>query len=274
MRSYAGRMSVSPTARPKVPIDGRLVWFDSSPDDHYWERYWGELRAEALEQAAAVPLADTELGRLLQRSLPPGCEVLEAGCGVGTWMAPLVANGYRVQGVERSPDVVAAVARVAPHLAVRTGDVLDLDLPDESVDAYLSLGVAEHFQEGPARVLAEGFRVLRPGGVAVVEVPAFGPVRRAKAKLGLYRRYRHTQQTDDFYPYGFSVVDLRRELEAAGFVFVEAELHGAHRMLLEEVGPYRWLNRQRGQRHVKRLAVALLGGQDGHTLVTVSRKPS
>jgi hypothetical protein len=52
---------------------------------------------------------------------------------------------------------------------------------DGSLAGYLSFGVVEHFREGPFVVLTEAFRVLRPGGVAIITTPAPGYARRLKA---------------------------------------------------------------------------------------------
>jgi hypothetical protein len=52
------------------------------------------------------------------------------------------------------------------------GDVIDLDFENESFNGYISLGVVEHFIEGPEKALKEAFRVLKPGGIAIISTPA------------------------------------------------------------------------------------------------------
>jgi SAM-dependent methyltransferase len=52
-------------------------------------------------------------------------------------------------------------------------DLRDCPLPDNSVDSVLMLNVLEHIDDD-ARAMQHVRRVLRPGGVAVIEVPA-GP---------------------------------------------------------------------------------------------------
>jgi SAM-dependent methyltransferase len=52
-------------------------------------------------------------------------------------------------------------------------DLLHCPLPDNSVDAVVLLNVLEHIEHDDA-ALRQVFRILRPGGVAVIEVPA-GP---------------------------------------------------------------------------------------------------
>jgi SAM-dependent methyltransferase len=53
------------------------------------------------------------------------------------------------------------------------GDVRALPFADGELDAVYSPGVCEHFEEGPAPVLLETRRVLRPGGIAVISTPCF-----------------------------------------------------------------------------------------------------
>ena len=52
-------------------------------------------------------------------------------------------------------------------------DLLHCPLPDNSVDAVIILNVLEHVEKDNAAV-AQIFRILKPGGIAVIEVPA-GP---------------------------------------------------------------------------------------------------
>ena len=54
----------------------------------------------------------------------------------------------------------------------------DTGLPDGAYGGLLALGSIEHTAEGPRKALAEFYRLLRPGGVAVITVPHGGWPRR------------------------------------------------------------------------------------------------
>ncbi|MEF2230477.1 MAG: methyltransferase domain-containing protein [Pseudodesulfovibrio sp.] len=113
---------------------------------------------------------------LLARELadvPPGAEVLEVGSGTGFITEILAGAGFRVRGMDLSPDMLA-IARAnleAAHLGGRVrlaeGDAEALDAPDGGVAAVVSRWVLWTLPQ-PKRALAEMVRVLAPGGRVVV----------------------------------------------------------------------------------------------------------
>jgi SAM-dependent methyltransferase len=101
-----------------------------------------------------------------------GAEVLDAGCGVGYGSAFLGESAARVVGVDRDEDAIAyARERYGrPNVEFRVGDVLALDVPDESFDAVCSFETIEHVDD-PEAFAAEMARVLRRGGTFLVSTP-------------------------------------------------------------------------------------------------------
>lgn len=122
----------------------------------------------AMRDAALVP-AD-----LNHRDL----EVVDIGAGTGFTTQGIIASvaPQRVTMIDQSPHQLAR-ARSKPALAAvdkRLGDAEDLPLPTDGADRYVSAGSIEYWPE-PQRAIAEAYRVVRPGGVALV----IGPLRRA-----------------------------------------------------------------------------------------------
>jgi SAM-dependent methyltransferase len=118
----------------------------------------------------------------------PGPRVLDAGAGQGTMSTRLERVGFEVT----STDVSAAAVEVLRDRlagAVRQADVTALPFPDASFDGAVLGEVLEHVEED-VRALAEVRRVLRPGGVLTLSVPAnpalFGP---SDEWAGHVRRY-------------------------------------------------------------------------------------
>src|SRR5512138_257224 len=119
------------------------------------------------------------LAGVLKKFLPgKKLRVLEGGCGFGAWCVWLEQLGHDVIGLENNEKVVAAALRNKPDVAVRQGDILHIPYPDGHFDAYLSLGVIEHFEEGPGKALAEARRVLKQGGLVFITTPYLNNMRR------------------------------------------------------------------------------------------------
>jgi SAM-dependent methyltransferase len=102
-----------------------------------------------------------------------GRDVLEAGCGIATDGINFARHGARYTGVDFS-DAAVSLARHRFELEGLSGrivqaSVTDLPVADESQDFVYSNGVIHHVPDTQGAV-DEMFRVLRPGGKAVVMV--------------------------------------------------------------------------------------------------------
>lgn len=125
-----------------------------------WRRY---VLEEALDS----------LMRLLSGQVPKGSHVLDLGCGQGAAL-PLLDRLFdpgRLTGVEIDRALIAnsreAVARTRCPTEIVHGSVLDLPLPDASVDLALCHQVLHHLS-AQSNALAEFRRVLAPGGILLV----------------------------------------------------------------------------------------------------------
>ena len=121
------------------------------------------------------------VARLLGDALPDGApQLLDIGCGTGANLPMLrkaVGKNGAVFGLDYSPlalDFAAQHLNVesAPNLHLFQGDALHLPARDNSFDAVTLLDVLEHLSDD-TRALSEIHRVLRPGGVLVLSVPAY-----------------------------------------------------------------------------------------------------
>jgi SAM-dependent methyltransferase len=95
--------------------------------------------------------------------------ILDVGSGAGTMYHHLSRYGD-VIGVESYPAPVK-VGQTRGY-DIRLGDAKALDLPDGVFDLVTALDVIEHDADDMA-ILREAYRVLKPGGLMLISVPAF-----------------------------------------------------------------------------------------------------
>jgi SAM-dependent methyltransferase len=129
----------------------------AAEDTHWWYRVQRPLVLEAL--------ADL---------LPPSASVLDAGCGTGGMLQMLV--DYQAHGIDDSQAAVRH-CRERGLERVGTGTVHALPYEDSSFDAVLSLDVLYHAGVDEQRALTQMKRVLKPGGLLVMNLPAFDCLR-------------------------------------------------------------------------------------------------
>lgn len=129
------------------------------------------------ERAYALPSAESRarMERVL-RELPATGRVLDLGVGTGRELSALLDAGLQVVGVDASRPMLERCARRARPVPLVQADFWGpLPFDDASFDAAIALhGTLAHPPDDAAvaRLAAEVGRVVRPGGVWVVEVPS------------------------------------------------------------------------------------------------------
>ena len=138
-----------------------------------------------------------ELARLHDRA----SATLDVGAGTGFTTEGILehVDPERVTMLDQSPHQLAR-ARAKPALAgcpKTLGDAEALPFATDSFDRYVSAGSVEYWPE-PQRAVAEAYRVLRPGGIALLAGPLLPaqPLARALAQVWMlfptesdYRRW-------------------------------------------------------------------------------------
>ncbi|MBK7792776.1 MAG: arsenite methyltransferase [Betaproteobacteria bacterium] len=194
-------------------------------------------------EAAAVPSgANMGLGcgnpQAIAR-LEAGETVLDLGSGGGFdcfLAARQVGDGGRVIGVDMTPEMLSkaranAVAGGYGNVEFRLGEIEHLPLADASVDVVMSNCVI-NLSPDKARVFAEAFRVLRPGGrVAVSDVVALAELPEdARRDLALYTGCMAGASP---------VADVEAMLRTAGFVEVRVTPNEQSRSFIRDWAPGR-----------------------------------
>jgi SAM-dependent methyltransferase len=96
-------------------------------------------------------------GELVSR-LPQGARVLELGCGGGGPDTRLLAERFRVTGVDVSPEQVRRASAAVPSADFMCADFTELEFPQGSFDAVAAFYSFNHV---PRDLLAPLFRSIR-----------------------------------------------------------------------------------------------------------------
>ncbi|MEX2199302.1 MAG: class I SAM-dependent methyltransferase [Burkholderiales bacterium] len=174
-----------------------------------------------------VAMCDTRtLADIFEEHLPRDGLILEAGCGLGAWVKWLNAHGRRAVGLDRYPDIVRRARELG--VDVREGDITNLrEFETGSLAAYVSLGVIEHFEDGPAPAIREALRVLRSGGIAVFTTPAATALRTLivhPLRSALLAALRAGGRKTYFGEYRFTRDELVEHVRGGGFEIVRTDV--------------------------------------------------
>lgn len=153
----------------------------------------------------------------------PAPRLLDVGCGVGRLLPPLARRGWRVVGVEPDPEyrVLAAARATAFGAEVRGGgfaDVARVLAGEPPFDLVAAINGSFAYLPTPADrgdALAQCRRVLRPGGLLVLDLPnllrvlfEYGGPREAERALD-GRLIRLTRRHRIDYPRALFITDER-----------------------------------------------------------------
>jgi len=185
-------------------------------DDHYIERASREHAADQLRRRLSQPCAS----------------IMDIGCSSGSFLRLLRHRfpNYSIVGADCVRAPLERLSRSMQNIPLLHFDLLKCPWPDQSFDALVLLNVLEHIEDDLGAA-CQAFRILRPGGVAVIEVPA-GP--------GLYDVY--DQELMHFRRY--RMADLLKTLRTAGFEVVERSHLGFF------LFPGFWLVKKRNRRYL------------------------
>ena len=146
-----------------------------------------------------------------------GALVLEVGAGTGRDALDLAREGARAVALDYSAASLRLIGRqlgAGDAMSLVCGDAFALPFPDGTFDVVFHQGLLEHFRN-PDDLLAENARVLKPGGVILVDVPQrwhyYTLVKHVLIALG--RWFAGWERE-------YSVAELERMLERHGFSIV------------------------------------------------------
>lgn len=234
----------------------KLFYFDNNPKDTLWDDMWSSRTIEQEQEACEIETAP----RVLFLSyIPKKGKIIDGGCGFGKWVVYLSKLGYDIIGIDNNELSIQKLKEYDSSLNVELGDILNLDYPDNYFDAYISMGVVEHFEEGPLAALNEAHRVLKPNSLIFLSTPTVNIIRKIILQSiqnvinrfhGIFKRimgYVSSSKIQNnsfkldrkgkgkkfyhFEEYRFSAKELQNYLEQANFeviVTIPHDFHGSN----------------------------------------------
>ena len=166
---------------------------------------WTSLKRSAI--------GDIDLDREIVGRLKGFQVAADLGCGTGEIALSIARDGHRVIGVDSSTKMLDAAAKLfsdaGENADLRIGQIEHLPMRDGEADAAV-LAMALHHIPGPSSAMAEIFRVIRSGGIAVI------------ADYDSHTREEMREKHHDLW-LGFSRDELARIIRSAGFTVSESE---------------------------------------------------
>jgi SAM-dependent methyltransferase len=173
------------------------------------------------------------LNRVRRAASDSNPSIIEIGCSSGFVLKLLRQNfpSAMIVGADYVRGPLQALSSELPDLPLLQFDLTNCPLPDASFDIVVLLNVLEHIEDDN-KALLHVARILKPGGTAIIEVPAGPDLYDVYDKqLQHFRRYR--------------LQDLVRQVEAAGMTVIEKSHLGFF------IYPGFWWTKKRGQRRLQ-----------------------
>jgi ubiquinone/menaquinone biosynthesis C-methylase UbiE len=135
-----------------------------------WAAHYSDLEARTLQAQNLFSRQRFAL-EMVEAAVPRASKVLDAGCGTGDMVAKLIGRGYEGWGLDMAEPMIRYARDRCRSDRFWVGDIEHIPFRDNSFDAVVCLGVIEYL-DTDEQALREIWRVLKPGGQAVVSTPS------------------------------------------------------------------------------------------------------
>ena len=144
---------------------------DDCPKKEVWKNYWESI----VDTDSIYPSSTSVLKTILKVINPVGLKILEVGAGTGRDSVNLAKLGAEVTVLDFSESSLRIIGSLKDrycldNLKIVNGDALSTPFDDKTFDLVFRQGLLEHFRE-PKKLLKEQYRIIRPGGYCLCDVP-------------------------------------------------------------------------------------------------------
>lgn len=204
--------------------------------------YWDSVYKEGEEALSIYAVHYRQrhklvMGMIEALRMPADSRVLDAGCGPGAYLNPLLRMGFEVAAIDQSAKMIeTAEANCAPEdrerVTLKVSGADQIPFPDRMFDLVTNIAVLMYVPDD-RRVVAELFRVVKPGGALIITVDNRrdladmvdlpGRMRRAiqRSRPRPAEPPSSVRSAPEIKPRRYSPAEMRRLLVGAGFVVDE-----------------------------------------------------
>jgi len=168
-----------------------------------------------------------------------GKKALEAGCGPGAYIKPLLLLGYDVSAIDQSEGMVEQARQniegeLSERVTLGVSGIESISFPDECFDIITNVAVLMYVPDD-AKPVREFYRLLKPGGTLIITVDnkkdladmidipmrLRGIMHRIRGNKAPQADKKPDHLHSEAEPRCYSPSELRALLEAAGFTIDE-----------------------------------------------------
>jgi len=148
--------------------------------------------------------------------------VVDVGCGAGTFSRALACRQRLVIALDVAGRLLEEIKN--PYVERICADAHNLPLREGSVDCVLSISLLEHL-ENPEKCVKELYRVLRHGGIAIIQLPNLQYPFEPHTKWPLLYLLPKRLQSRIFKMIGYPYVNMEVTIKNALLMFKKAALN-------------------------------------------------
>ncbi len=188
-------------------------------EKEHWDDFWAESRDLGQVYANDDRIIDNLKSTLDLKDK----RVLEVGAGTGRDSETLSSLGAEVWTLDYSEESLSLMAdNIEQPVRIVCGDAFSLPIESNSFDVVFHQGLLEHFTN-PEEILAENYRILKPGGYVLADVPQrFHYYTLGKHVLMFFDKWFAGWETE------FSPREIEKMVEDAGFEVVGTYGHNLY----------------------------------------------